>query len=223
LRQLRGEGEAAARPSLADARRRYALVLANPASKLVFGMVAGEGLLIFGFFPFLAPLLAGHGGPLASPGGAFEAGVTISAFAVGGILYGAVVRRLLGLLGQLGMMRAGALVVGASLGAAGWAAAVPALPWLAFPAIFLVAGFGFYMLHNTMQTQGTELAPTARGSALALFACSFFVGQAMGPILFGAVAGAAGIGSALALAGLCVTALGLASAAALGRRPRQEA
>ena len=40
-----------------------------------------------------------------------------------------------------------------------------------------VAGISFYMLHNSLQTEATELAPSARGSAVALFACGFFIGQ----------------------------------------------
>ena len=48
--------------------------------------------------------------------------------------------------------------------------------WLGALAMF-VAGVSFYMLHNSMQTEATELAPSARGSAVALFACGFFIGQ----------------------------------------------
>ena len=41
-------------------------------------------------------------------------------------------------------------------------------------------GISFYMLHNTLQTHGTQMAPEARGSGLALFALCLFVGQAIG-------------------------------------------
>jgi MFS family permease len=51
--------------------------------------------------------------------------------------------------------------------------------WLDAVAMFC-AGIAFYMLHNSMQTEATELAPSARGSAVALFACGFFVGQGSG-------------------------------------------
>ena len=43
-----------------------------------------------------------------------------------------------------------------------------------------LSGITFYMLHNTLQTNGTQMAPEARGSALALFALCLFVGQAIG-------------------------------------------
>ena len=58
--------------------------------------------------------------------------------------------------------------------------------WLAALAM-VVAGVSFYMLHNSMQTEATELAPSARGSAVALFACGFFVGQGLGPLVFAAL------------------------------------
>ena len=41
-------------------------------------------------------------------------------------------------------------------------------------------GFGFYMLHNTLQTVSTQMTPQARGTAVALFSCAFFLGQAVG-------------------------------------------
>ncbi|WP_448205980.1 MFS transporter [Azospirillum sp. sgz302134] len=196
---LRGEREARHPLSLADARRRYASVLANPASLWVFATVAAEGLLIFGVFPFVAPMLAGHGAT-----GAFEAGVTIAAFAIGGVLYSMVVRRLLVRLGQWGMMRGGGLLCGAA-----YLAMAAPVPWPVVSVLFLVAGFGFYMLHNTMQTQATELSATARGSALALFASAFFLGQGMGPVLYGAVAAHTGLNALFLGAGLLIAGLGI--------------
>ncbi len=36
------------------------------------------------------------------------------------------------------------------------------------------------MLHNTLQVHATQMAPEARGGALALFACCLFTGQSAG-------------------------------------------
>ncbi len=47
----------------------------------------------------------------------------------------------------------------------------------------LSAGLGFYMLHNTLQTQATQMAPEARGSAVTLFACMLFFGQSAGVLV----------------------------------------
>ncbi|AWK90045.1 MFS transporter [Azospirillum thermophilum] len=199
---LRREREPRGPLSLADARGRYATVLGNPASCVVFATVAAEGLLIFGVFPFVAPLLETHGGA-----GAFEAGLTIAAFAIGGVLFSATVRRLMTRLNTAGMMTVGGLLAGGAF----LPIAAP-IPWPAVSAAFLVAGFGFYMLHSTMQTQATELAPTARGSTLALFSASFFIGQGIGPALYGLVTAEFGFPPLFLAVGLLTMLLGLAGA-----------
>jgi predicted MFS family arabinose efflux permease len=70
------------------------------------------------------------------------------------------------------------------------------------------------MVHNTIQTRVTEVAPEARGSAVALHAFHFWVGQSLGPVAVGLASGLLGAGAAFALAGLGMLALGLR----LGRR-----
>ncbi|MFP5512539.1 MAG: MFS transporter [Alphaproteobacteria bacterium] len=204
---LAREVETRSRLSVADAQRRYATVLTNPASLIVFATVAAEGLLIFGVFPFVAPVLIEHGAA-----GAFQAGLTIAAFAIGGVAYSAVVRRLIASLGQWGMMKAGGLAAGLAY----LVIAFP-VPWPVVSLAFLVAGFGFYMLHNTMQTQATELAPTARGSALALFASSFFIGQGIGPILCGTISAHTGFAPLFLGVGALTAGLGFASARLIRR------
>ena len=54
-----------------------------------------------------------------------------------------------------------------------------------------MAGFGFYSIHNSLQTQATELAPQNRGAAVALHAFFFFLGQSIGPLFYAAVLAAA--------------------------------
>jgi predicted MFS family arabinose efflux permease len=41
------------------------------------------------------------------------------------------------------------------------------------------------LLHNSIQTEAVDLAPSARQSAYSLHAFSFYTGQAFGPPLFG--------------------------------------
>jgi predicted MFS family arabinose efflux permease len=48
------------------------------------------------------------------------------------------------------------------------------------PPIMALMGFAFYMLHNTLQTNATQMAPEARGLGVSLFALALFVGQALG-------------------------------------------
>src|SRR5205814_9590983 len=51
-----------------------------------------------------------------------------------------------------------------------------------------VMGMGFYMLHNTLQTNATQMAPERRGTAVGQFAMSLFVGQSVGVGIAGAIA-----------------------------------
>jgi len=72
----------------------------------------------------------------------------------------------------------------------------------------LAGGLAFYMLHNCLPTEATELAPTARGSAVALFASGLFLGQGAGPLLFGPLAQYAGHAGAYVLVALALALLG---------------
>jgi predicted MFS family arabinose efflux permease len=104
--------------------------------------------------------------------------------------------------GMLRMMRAGGVLAAASLVAAGIAPSWP-LQLLAFVGL----GFGFYAVHNSIQTQATELAPDNRGAAIALHAFFFFLGQATGPIAYRIALGLLGAGAATLLAALSLLAM----------------
>jgi len=75
--------------------------------------------------------------------------------------------------------------------------------WWALPAC-LAMGFGYYMMHNTLQVQATQMAPERRGAAVAAFAGSFFLGQSVGVGLAGLLVEAAGTPWVLAAGGLGV-------------------
>jgi predicted MFS family arabinose efflux permease len=57
--------------------------------------------------------------------------------------------------------------------------------WTATAPVMAVLGFGLYMVHNTLQTNATQMAPEARGAAVSLFTAGFFLGQAIGAALIG--------------------------------------
>ncbi len=187
--------------------RRYRFLLGHPPALALYAAVAVEGLLVFGAFPFWANHLLESG-----LGGVREAGFALAAFGVGGFLYTALAPRLVVRLGARGMMRLG----GGSAGAGMWAMAVAGQPWL-FVAAGMLLGLGFFMLHNSMQTRVTEISPEARASAVSLHAFHFFLGQALGPVLFGWGRAALGLPATLALAGVGAALLGFAIAS---RTPR---
>ena len=51
--------------------------------------------------------------------------------------------------------------------------------WLA-PIAVTAIGLGFYMFHNTLQTNATQMTPEARGTAVAIFSSSLYMGQTAG-------------------------------------------
>ena len=184
--------------------RRYRALLKLPAARVLYASVLAEGVFVFGAFPYFAPVLEARG-----QGGVLEAGLAVAAFGCGGFLFAALARTLLARIGQGRMVVLGGAL--AALALLGFAAAPAAA---VFVAAGLVLGLGFYMVHNTIQTRVTEVAPEARGSAVALHAFHFYVGQSLGPVAVGVASGLLGPGAAFALAGAGMLALGLR----LGRR-----
>jgi predicted MFS family arabinose efflux permease len=191
----------------------YGRVLANPKTPWLIGGVAVEGAFFYGLFPYMGELLLATAAPTGSI--AAVTGLVLGAFGIGGLLYAASVRAILRALGVRRMCLIGSATAAACYAALGF---VPSW-WLAALAMF-VAGVSFYMLHNSMQTEATELAPSARGSAVALFACGFFVGQGLGPIVFAALLHGLGPRAALLAVAAALVILGrVIVARVIDRRP----
>ncbi len=55
-----------------------------------------------------------------------------------------------------------------------------------FGAMVLI-GLGFYMVHNTLQTNATQMAPQARGTALAIFSSVLYFGITTGVAIAGPI------------------------------------
>jgi predicted MFS family arabinose efflux permease len=70
-------------------------------------------------------------------------------------------------------------------------------------------GFSFYMLHNTLQTKATEMAPQARGTAVAMYSSAWALGQAIGTAVMGLAVGLGGYAPAIIAFGVGYLALGL--------------
>jgi len=180
----------------------YGRVLANPKTPWLIGAICVEGALIYGLFPYMGELLLAK-----MPGvtGSISArtGLVLGAFGIGGLLYATAVRALLRRFGPRRMC-----LIGASMTAACYAALAFLPLWWLDAIAMMLAGLSFYMLHNSMQLEATELAPTARGSAVALFACGFFLGQGIGPLIFGALLHGVGARVALLVVAAAIFALG---------------
>jgi predicted MFS family arabinose efflux permease len=174
----------------------YAKVLANPLAKYCYGAVAAEGMFIYGFLPYVAALLEARGA-----GGVREAGFVVAGIGLGGLLFSFAVSGLLKRLSRAAVMRGGGGVILLGLIGVGISPSWP-LEMMAFT----VVGLGFYMLHTGIQTEATELAPDARGSAVALHAFSLFIGMALGPAVYGLMIPALGAALSVTLGGVVVLA-----------------
>src|SRR6185369_4461024 len=153
----------------------YRAVLSNPLAKYCFGTVFVEAIFLFGVLPYMAGLLQTEGEPRAS-----IAGIVIAGFGVGAIIYTALVSRLLSVIGERRLMAAGGMTMAFCL-----VVIALRMPWPVEFLNFVLLGFGFYLLHGCVQVHVTELAPAARGSAMAGHSAFFFLGQAVGPVVYG--------------------------------------
>lgn len=189
------------RLSIAGALGNYRTVFSNPRTKLLYGLVIVEGILLFGIPAYVAAILFARSGV-----GPAQAGLAIAGMGFGCLVYGLLTRILVERLGPKLMTRTGGVIcaVGLSLFAFDW-------PWWSAVPLFALQGFGFFLLHGTFQAQATELAPGARGSAMALFACCFFLGQAAGPLVMGSAMHLIGTGPAILLFAAAIAAFGYAT------------
>jgi DHA1 family inner membrane transport protein len=150
-------------------------IFADPRAKVCFTSVFFEGIFIHGLFPYVALLLLASGETRAS-----IAGLLIATFAIGGVFYSLSVPVLIAHIRERRLM-----VVGGALAASALILIALHFPWIWQVAIYATFGFGFYLLHGCIQVHVTELSQTARGAAAALHSSAFYMGQAIGPVIYG--------------------------------------
>ena len=153
----------------------FSHVLAVPWARVVLATVFLEGMFLYGAFAFIVSHLhLVYAIPLST------AGTVVMLFGFGGLLFALFVSTLVKTLGEVGLTRWGGLLVTLAYLTIAFAPTW----WWSIPASF-VAGLGFYMLHNTLQINATQMAPERRGAAVSAFASSFFLGQSVGVGLCG--------------------------------------
>ncbi len=150
-------------------------VLKSPWARVVVLSVFLEGACVFGSLAFFATHLhTVHGLSMSA------AGSVVMLFGFGGFLFASGSGTFVKTLGETGLARFGgiAMLIAMTLFAL-------ASDWRwAIPASFLT-GLGFYMLHNTLQINATQMAPERRGAAVSAFASCYFLGQSAGLALAG--------------------------------------
>ncbi len=185
-------------------------LIAVPRVRWMLSITALEGALAFGPLAFAPSQLIKSFGLSVT-----MAGAVMMLYGVGGLTYALAAKRWLQALGERGL---------ASLGGGAIAVSLLMLGWGGHPAIGALAcalgGLGFYMLHNTLQTQATQMAPQARGAAVALFASVLFIGQSLGVSVVAVFMDGASTWMVFSFAALGIFLLGLLVARMLGQWTR---
>jgi predicted MFS family arabinose efflux permease len=152
-------------------------VLRGRWARTIIAMAFIESVFMFGAFAYVgADLHLRFGVNFAI------VGLFVGAFAIGGLIYSLSVRRLVDRFGQIGLVTLG----GAMLAVAYLVIAFAPHAYLA-PFAITGLGLGYYMLHNTLQTNATQMTPEARGTAVGIFSSALYLGQTFGVAVNGPV------------------------------------
>ena len=196
-RRPRGNGE---RPAYAD-------VLRTPGMLPLLLLVATEGCLFMGGFSFLS--------------GWLEQRFALDAMGIGlvlslaGVSQLATAWRLPFILRHFSERRL--LGVGGAALAAAFALSALAPHWGVVALGCALLGVGFILCHTTLQTRATEAYPRGRGTAVALFAFSLFLGSGLGTAALGLILDALGFQRLLLLVAALLVAFTLVVVRVLGR------
>lgn len=143
----------------------------------LYGLVFLEGLTATSTLGFLGALL------FARDHFSYALiGALLTLHGVASLLTGRIVGRLVLRLNERGMV-----LTGGTLLASAYLVMNLQPTLLFFPLAMLLSGSGFVMAHSTLQTRATELVPSMRGTAVALFAFALFLGGGLGTYLAGLV------------------------------------
>lgn len=170
----------AAQPPGAASRLGFASLLAGildivrrPWVRVMLVAVFFEAFAFYGAFAYIGADLH-HRFGLSFTG----VGLVMSVYGGGAIIYSLSARKLLATLGERGLVLGGGVFM-----ALGYVALALAPSVLAVPPVLVLQGLAFYMMHNTLQTNATQMAPEARGLGVSMFALALFSGQSIGVAL----------------------------------------
>jgi predicted MFS family arabinose efflux permease len=196
--------------SVSRALATYRALLQDPRARACYLTVFFEGLCVLGFTPHLALFLRARGF-----GDVTEAGYVLAGIGLGGLAFTVAVAAMVRRFDPFRIMQTGGMLMGTSL------FAIPLLgSWQAMLGVFMVIGFGFYMLHSGLQTRVTEVMPDSRASAVSLHAFFLFLGIASGPILFEIAAAVIGAGPTLGINGAAIMTISFVAVARLRQATR---
>jgi MFS transporter, YNFM family, putative membrane transport protein len=186
----------------------YRRLFAVPWARFIMLAVFIEGAIFFSGLTYIAADLHTRFGLSFS-----AVGLVVGAYGVGSVLYAGSVHRLVETIGERGLVIGGGIVV-----MLGFLTLAGEPFWQAAPAAVCLLGFGYYMVHNTLQTHATQMLPEARGTAVAGFSSALFLGQSVGVALAAPLVDRAGTVPVFVLAAVLWPALAVWVRLKIGRR-----
>jgi predicted MFS family arabinose efflux permease len=186
----------------------YRIVLANPFARFVVVVAFLEFAFMFGAFAYVGADLHLRFGVSFT-----LVGLIVCFFGLGGLIYAATVKQLVRWLGQPRLALLGGLILGLA-----YLTLALAPVWWAAPLAVTLVGLGFYMLHNTLQTNATQMSPEARGTAVGVFSAALYIGQTVGVAAFAFAVDRVGTPSVFATVAVLLPLLALWFSARLRRR-----
>lgn len=181
------------------------IIITGRWSKIILLVAFIEGAVGFGVLALWASHLHRAMGLTLS-----MAGAIVALYGLGGVLYMVVARHFIRRFGERRLVILGSCLLGFSTLVLGfsphWFFTIPAS---------MLGGFGFFMFHNIMQANATQMTPTARGTAVSLFASALFLGQSVGVLLAASLIDHIGSGTVIAMGGAVMIATGIFFAEAL--------
>jgi predicted MFS family arabinose efflux permease len=187
----------------------YLDLLRNGRALFIYASVFLEGFLLWGAMNYIGAFAM-----LRYQFDQFTVGLWIALFGfgtmAGGLLMGRIRRR---------FSESALAAWGATLMGVPYLALIPRWPAAAFVVAMLRLGLGFVCLHTTLQLRGTEISSAARGKAFSLFIFCLFTGISAGSAAFGRLVDAGLYELMLAIAGVGLLGVGLATSLAPREKP----
>jgi predicted MFS family arabinose efflux permease len=196
--------------------RSYAAVCTPPFSKWILATALLEGAIMFGPMAFIPSWLHQDTGLSLS-----ASGLAVACIGLGGLGFTLGARHWVAQLGQRRLLLIGALCILAGFSALTFTVWLAPRTLVAVLAALscLLAGFGFYMLHNTLQTLASQMSAESRATAVGLFAVAIFLGQSTGVSTVATIGPIIGFSPVFLAAGIAMLMLAVMLGTRLPREP----
>ena len=158
-------------------REAFRAALSNRWVLVVGLLVFVEGGLVLGVLTLLAPALQAQGVDAA------RAGLAAAAYGIAVVLSSQILKALTRRLPRWALMG-----IGGSALTAGYAVATMRVSVPTIIGIVVTLGVTWAFLHTSLQTWATSIVPEARGTVVACFAASLFIGSSVAAVLAGPAA-----------------------------------